>query len=182
MAKPTHPKPTNPKPTLAKPTDAKPTPPEARIFALDTRFQKLARREGGVSREAALERAQTEVEQARPSFDAWLEGGMKELTGIIRKAETGKAEPGWVEAANFKSRELRDSSAPLGFELLAFIANSLCEILDSIEAGNECNMESVTCHLDALTLARQRSYRHLKPDQVPDLTRGLSKVVKHVTL
>ena len=161
---------------------SKRTHPEAREFALDTRFQKMVRREGGVSREAAVARAADEIEEVKPRYDEWLEGELQQFASLIRKAERGEAEAGWVETANFQTRALRDSATMLGFELLAFIANSLCEILDAVEAGSECNMDSIVCHLDALMLARQRSYRHLKPDQVPDLTKGLRRVVKQVTI
>jgi hypothetical protein len=161
---------------------AKAPPPEARVFPVDTRFQKMARREGGVSREKAIEQAQSAIEEVKPRYDEWLDTELKEFAGLIKSAQSGKAEPNWIETANFRSRQLRDSATPLGFELLAFIANSLCEICDSIEAGSECNMESIACHLDALLLARQKSYRHLKPEQVPDLTKGLRRVVKRVTV
>jgi hypothetical protein len=69
----------------------------------------------------------------------------------------------------------------MGFELLSFVADSLCDLLDSIADGAECNMESVVCHVDALVLSRQERYRHMQPDQVPDLTKGLRRVVKHVS-
>jgi len=161
---------------------AKAPQPEARVFPVDTRFQKMARREGGVSREKAIEQAQSAIEEVKPRYDEWLATELKEFASLIKSAQAGSAEPNWIETANFRSRQLRDSATPLGFELLAFIANSLCEIFDSIEAGSECNMESIACHLDALMLARQKSYRHLKPEQVPDLTKGLRRVVKRVTV
>jgi len=44
------------------------------------------------------------------------------------------------------------------------------------------NMESILCHVDALILARQPYYRALQPEQVPELTKGLRRVVKHVTI
>ena len=65
---------------------------------------------------------------------------------------------------------------------MAFIAGSLCELLDLIESGSDCNMESIMCHIDALMLARQKSYRRMRPEQVPELTKGLQRVVKHVTI
>jgi hypothetical protein len=99
----------------------------------------------------------------------------------MKKVEGAKAGKDWIRTANFHSHQLRDSATTLGFELLAFIAGSLCEILDSIEAGGECNTESITCHIESLLLAGQASYRHLKPAQVPDLTEGLSRLVKRVT-
>jgi hypothetical protein len=156
--------------------------PEAHIFAVETRFQQLARRAGGVPREQALERAQSALEEAKPAYDDWLEREVVGLADLVKAVETGSEEPGWLETATFRSRQLRDSAGSLGYELLAFIAGSLCELLDSIEGGSECNMESIICHIDALMLARQRTYRRMKPDQVPELTKGLQRVVKHVTI
>jgi hypothetical protein len=156
--------------------------PDARIFPVDTRFQQMARRAGGVPRDRAIEGAEAALEEAKPGYDAWLERELQGLSELVKSAETGKAGPGWIETAVFRCRELRDSAAPLGYELLAFIANSLCELLESFEAGGEYNMESIICHIDALMLARQGSYRRMKPEQVPELTRGLQRVVKHVTI
>jgi hypothetical protein len=154
---------------------------EARIFALETRFQKMARRDGGIPRDEAIEQAQMKLEEAKAHFDEWLSGVLKEFESLIRKVEGTKAGAEWMKTANFHGRELHDSATTLGFELIAFVAGSLCEILDSIEAGRECNMESITCHLEALLLAGQASYRHLKPEQVPDLTEGLHRIVRRVT-
>jgi hypothetical protein len=138
----------------------------------------MAKREGGVPRAQAIERAQTEVERAGPSFDEWLKDALRNLQRLIAKAEA--AESSWIEDVNAQSRQLRDSSGTLGIQLLAFIADSLCDMLDSIELGAECDMESIICHVDALKLAQRKSYRRLKPEQVPELTEGLRRVVKRV--
>jgi len=160
----------------------KPEFPDARIFTVDTRFHKMARRKGGVPRAKAVRQAQAKVEEAKPQFDEWLDGALAEFAALIETAQAGTAEADWIADANSRSRQLRDSAASLGFELIAFIAGSLCDILDAIEAGSECNMESITCHFDALMLACKTGYRHLKPEQVPELTKGLHRVVKHVAV
>jgi hypothetical protein len=165
----------------AKPA-GKRTFPDARVFPVETRFQKLAKRPGGVSRDKAIERAEARIEEeVKPRFEDWLKGELEKLSSAIKAAERGEAAPGWVDTASFHCRELRDSAATLGFELLAFIANSFCDILDAIETEHKSNMESITCHMDALMLAGQKSYLPLRPDQVPELTSGLRRVV-HVTL
>jgi hypothetical protein len=158
----------------------KPTP-KARVFAVETRFQQMARRPGGISREKAIEQAESKVEAAKPDYDAWLDTELQDLSGLVKKAQNGQPEPNWIESAAFRSRELRDSATTLRFELLSLIAGSLCEVFDAIEAGSEFNMEAITCHVDALMLARKMSYRRLKPEQVPELMKGLRQVVKHVT-
>ena len=166
----------------AKSGRTRPPGPPARIFPVDTRFQQMARRTGGLPRVKAIERAQSALEEAKPAYEDFLEREVAGLTDLVRTVEAGNDEPGWVETMTFRSRQLRDSAGSLGYELVAFIAGSLCELLDSIEGGSECNMESIVCHIDALMLARQRSYRGLRPEQVPELTKGLQRVVKYVTI
>jgi hypothetical protein len=161
---------------------AKPGKHDARIFAVETRFEKLAKRPGGISRDTAIERAQSGIEEVKPEFDSWLDTELQELAKLIKTAELGKADPAWIESANFHSRQLRDSATTLQFELLSFIANSLCDVLDVIQVDNNYNMESITCHMDALMLARQKSYRRLRPEQVPELTKGLRRIVERVTI
>jgi hypothetical protein len=156
--------------------------PPARIFPVDTRFQKLARRAGGVRRDQAIERAQLLLEDMKPAYEDFLEREVAGLADLVKKVEAGHDEPGWVETTAFRARQLRDSAGSLGYELVAFIAGSFCELLDSVEGGSECNMESIVCHVDALMLARQKSYRRMRPEQVPELTKGLQRVVKHVTI
>jgi len=155
---------------------------EARIFSPKTRFQTLARRPGGVSRTQAVENAQNRIEEAKLGFDEWLDGELAELIGWIERAKSGEAVEEWIEAAQFHSNQLRDVGTTVGFELLTFIANTLCTILDGIEAGAECNMESLICHIDALLLIRQKQFRHLRPDQVPELSRGLHRVAESVSI
>jgi hypothetical protein len=157
------------------------TEPDARVFPVETRFQKMAKREGGVPRDKAIEPAQMQIEKAKTQFEAWLAVELKQFRSLMKKAEDGRVGADWIKTANFHSRDLRDSTTTLGFELIAFVAGSLCEILDSVEAGGECNMESIACHIESLLLAGQTSYRHLKPAQVPELTEGLHRVVKRVT-
>jgi hypothetical protein len=65
-------------------------------------------------------------------------------------------------------------------ELVSFIAGCLSDVLDTLAAGAACDKQSLKCHADALLLARQKQYRHLKPEQVPALTVGLRRVVKQV--
>jgi hypothetical protein len=159
----------------------KETQSDARMFFVDTRFQRLARRGGGISREQAISRAQAGIEEAGGGFEEWVDAELKELVDLVKTASTDPTAPDWLEAANFRSRQLRDVGTTMGFELLSFVADSLCDLLDSIAGGAECNMDSVVCHVDALVLSRQERYRHMQPDQVPDLTKGLRRVVKHVS-
>ena len=152
-----------------------------KIFPVETTFQKQARRPGGVPRDRAIKYAEARVDEIKPGFDEWLGSELETLSDIVKKAQNGEAPPDWIEIANRHARHLRDVGTTMGSELLTYIAGSLCEILDEIAAGAECKIDSITCHIDALFLARQPPYWGLKPDQVPELTRGLRRVVDHVS-
>jgi hypothetical protein len=104
---------------------------DVRVFSVDTRFQKMARREGGIPRDKAIEQAQNEIREVKSHFDSWFAGELKVFVRLIKKVEGAKAGKDWIKTANFHSHQLRDSATTLGFELLAFIAGSLCRILDS---------------------------------------------------
>ena len=154
---------------------------EARVFSVETRFQKLARQAGGIPRDEAIEKAWAKVDEIKPGFDEWLDKELQKLADVVKSVQPGNPPSDWVDIANGLSRQLRDVGTTMGFELLTYIANSFCEVLDAIAAGAEYNMESITCHLDALFLARQKSYRSLKPEQVPELTSGLRRVVNFIS-
>ena len=145
-------------------------------------FSNWRAAQAALPREQAIERALSALENAKPAYEDFLEREVAGVADLVRTVEAGNDEPGWIETVTFRSRQLRDSAGSLGYELVAFISGSLCELLDSIEAGSDCNMESIVCHVDALMLARQKSYRRMRPEQVPELTKGLQRVVKHVTI
>jgi hypothetical protein len=153
---------------------------EARVFRLETNFQKIAKRPGGLPRNRAIQNADQEVERIKPDFDRWLDEKLKELTAVIAAAR-GDLSSDWIETVRTHSLQLRDVGSTTGSELLTFIADSLCDILTSLESGGECVFESVDCHLDALRLVSRKSYRGLKPHQVPELTRGLRRVAQRVS-
>ena len=60
---------------------------DARVFSVDTRFQKMARREGGIPRDKAIAQAQTEIKEVKSHFDDWLGGELKEFVRLIKKSK-----------------------------------------------------------------------------------------------
>jgi hypothetical protein len=154
---------------------------EARIFPVDTNFQQMARRPGGMPRDRAIERAEIEIEGIKVEFDEWLGRELAELAVAVEATRDGQHGPERLAELANRSRQLRDVSATMHFRLLSFVADSLCELLDSIAAEAEFPMNSIVCHLDALNLSARPDYRELRPDEVPDLTKGLRKVVKHAS-
>ena len=165
------------KPVSKKPVSEKPGR-EARTFFVDTRFQRLARRPGGVPRDQAIENAQAKIDAGQPDFEAWLDGQLYELVDTLRQVQAGTADAQWAEAIAAQCRQLRDVGTTMGFVLLTFVANNLCEMLESANGKSEGNLELIACHVDALLLARQKQYRKLRPEQLPELSAGLRRVAE----
>jgi len=152
---------------------------DGKMFLVDSHFQKMARRSGGISRDQAMESAQLALDKIKMGFGDWLEGELKALITELRKG--GSANPGdvsWAEIAIIHSRQIRDVGTTMGFELVTFVTNNLCEILEAIIAGAPFRNEMITCHIDALNLAKQEQYRHLRPEQLPELSAGLRRVLE----
>jgi hypothetical protein len=156
---------------------------EARTFFVETRFQRLARRPGGLSRTQALENAQAKIEETKPEFEAWLDGELRELTDLVAKGvQAGAADPAWAAGIVAHCGQLRDIGTTMGYTLLSFIAGNLCGILEGANTDAKNNIESIMCHLDALLLARQAQYRDMRPEQLPELTGGLRRVAEFIRL
>jgi hypothetical protein len=151
---------------------------DAHIFRVDTRFQQLARRPGGVTRERAIETAQRQIDDMKPDFADWLDRELKELSTAVRRVASNPTEPTALEQAHQTCRGLRDVGSTMGYELITFVAGNLCEVLDAIKAGAPCDRDMIDCHMDALLLARTEPYRGLLPEQLPEMTRGLRRVVE----
>jgi hypothetical protein len=150
----------------------------ATLFYADTRFEKLARRPGGVEREEALERAQASVDELKTDFADWVEREFDMLNAALAKLSSRPTDKMALEDANRSCAQLRDVGGTMGYELVTFVAKTLCEILDAYIAGAPYDKEVIDCHINALLLAKTEPYRHLRPDEVPEMTDGLLRVVE----
>jgi hypothetical protein len=155
------------------------TPDDPNTFLVDSHFQKMARRPGGIPREQALENAQFAIDKIKLSFGDWLDGELEALIAEIRKGRSVSAgDVNWAEAATMHARQIRDVGTTMGFELVTFITNNLCVMFEAIIAGASPSNEMIDCHIDALLLAKQEQYRHLRPEQLPELSSGLRRVLE----
>ena len=151
----------------------------AREFPVETDFHKKARRPGGITRNQAVGDAEAQIETLKEEFNDWLKDGLERLQSAIQLAETYPNNTMLVEDAFRSSCELRDIGTTMGYELVTFVANRFCEVLNAIRNGADYDKVLIRCHLDALQLARQDSYRNVSPDQVPDLCDGLRRAAEH---
>ena len=156
--------------------------PDARIFFVDSPFQKMARQRGGISRDQALERAQVAIEALKPDFASSLAQRLQETIAAIRQVEAHADSAACLDAAYQRCGELRDTGATMGFELISFVSNNLCEILDAIRAGAGYHGETIECHIDALVLASKAPYSSFRPEQVPEMIDGLRRAIERTSV
>jgi hypothetical protein len=148
------------------------------VFPVDTRFQQMARRPGGVVRESAIENAQRQIDDMKPSFIDWLDRELKELSVATRLVTNNPGDTSALERAHEASCQLRDVGGTMGYKLVTFVATNFCGILDAMRAGAPLDKDMIDCHMDALLLARTEPYRHLRPEQLPEMSKGLRRVVE----
>lgn len=153
---------------------------EARIFTVETSFAQGARRPGGVSREHAIDQAEHNINELKADFDNWLDQTLEQLRSAIQESEGSSFNHSWHKRAYECCSQLRDVGTTMGFALITFIANNLCKILQAIDAGKAYDKAMITCHVDALFLARTEPFCKLSPDQLPEMTDGLRRVVELV--
>lgn len=154
------------------------TPPAVRVFAVKTRFQELAQRPGGVPREVAIQQAKTQIDAFRPDFVDWIDRELQELAAAFRKVQHGQAERAQIDEIDRRCRQLRDTGTTMGLSLVTFIADNLCKVLETVKDGAPYDTEVVDCHIDALFLAKQDTYRNMNPEQVPEMTSGLHRMLE----
>jgi hypothetical protein len=152
--------------------------PDARLFYADTRFERLARRPGGVEREMAIEQAQAQVEEMKADFSVWVDDEFDTLNAALSEIESNPSDKGALERAYKSCAQLRDVGGTMGYQLVTFVAKMLCEILEAYIAGAAYDKEVIVCHTDAFKLARLEKYRHLEPHDVPEMAAGLLRVVE----
>jgi hypothetical protein len=154
-------------------------PADPTTFFVDSHFQKMARRPGGMPREKAIEDAQVAIDKIKSDFGHWLERELDALTAEIRRGRLPNcSDLNWAENAAAHSRHMRDVGTTMGFELVTFITKNMCEIFEAIVAGADPRYEIIDCHIDALLLAKQERYRHLRPEQLLELNSGLRRVLE----
>lgn len=160
-----------------KPEDAESAKSDARVFRVNTQFQVMARRPGGVPKEKAIENANRFVEQAKPEMLRWMKEQVALLDVAIGKIEEDPGAASQIEQAQDLSRQVRDIGTTLGFSLLTFVANNLNEIFETMKQRTYFRKDIVSCHQLALRLSLLEEYRLMNPDNLPELKDGLLQVL-----
>jgi hypothetical protein len=148
-------------------------------FYVETNFQRMARRPGGMTRDRAIQNADRNIDTFKPGFETWLDSELTRLLQIIPSdAAKQMKDLSWIEAADAKCQRLTDVAATMDYQLMSFVANNLCMIFEAIKNGAEYRGDVIDCHVSALRLARQRQYRKMRSEDLPELADGLRRILE----
>jgi len=150
----------------------------AREFDVDTRFQKMASRPGGLSRRQALKNAEVNIEKIKPYFIDWLDAEIARLSHLIPDAAgIRRSDLSWLDALEGASIRMVDVAATMNHPLANLVAHHLHIICEAVRRGAPYYDDIVTCHLDALWLCRQACYCDVTPESVSKLGVDLRRVL-----
>ena len=93
--------------------------------------------------------------------EALLATALGLLAAIPAEQAEATSEDPWLETAYVHCRAMRDVGATMGFELLTFAANNLCDIIEIVQSGVDCPFDAIESQLNALLLARKEVARAL---------------------
>jgi hypothetical protein len=154
----------------------KSTTQDASIFFPDTRFERMARRAGGLTREQAVSGAQKQIEELQSDFGPWLAKQLKDLRIALADLPDGSCFTSRMGDGQRICSQVQDVGATMGYSLVTFVANALYEILETVKAGAPYDKDMVGCHIDALFFVIQEPYRNMSPDDLPELSAGLRRL------
>lgn len=152
----------------------------ARIFYPNTRFERMARRSGGMSRAVALKQAQEQIDGCKDSFAAWLDQQLQDLQAAAAELARDQSNETAVARADRICADIGDLGTTMGYELLTFAARSCCSVLGAFRAGANLDSEILDCHVKALLLAGDSRYRDLGADQTAEMVNGLLRIASLV--
>jgi hypothetical protein len=154
----------------------KSTTQAAAIFFPDTRFERMARRSGGMTRDEAVKAAQQQLEEMKSEFEPWLDGQLQELRRALSGHGDGSPFVPPMESGQRICVEVQDVGTTMGFGLVTFVANALFEILETVKAGAPYDKDMVDCHVNTLFFVTREPYRNMSPEDVPELSSGLRRL------
>ena len=152
--------------------------PGARIFFANSRFERMARRPGGIPRHEAVAKAEAQIEELKSGFNEWLDRELGDLNEMLLKVELDLNDSVSLESAFRNCAQLQAVGAAMGYNLVTFVAENLCKIIETVMSGSAYDKDMIDCHINAFWLAKTDEYRTMNPEQVPEMAQGLRRVVE----
>lgn len=150
-------------------------PDGGQLVEVETKFHRESVRAGGISRDAALQRAGEVLDAARPELDERIFSALEAAVPLIENAEkdeqAGRELTGELRE---HARELRDFGALAGFPCVSAVAAMLVNVLSGILDGRmKYRADVVMCYMQSLSMFCAKDKRHLSTLECPALLEEL---------
>jgi hypothetical protein len=153
---------------------------DARIFFIETTFQRMANRPGGLTRSQAVARANAHIDDMKSGFDDYADMKLAELSTIVMEAEVRPLGSQEIDRALACCRELRDTGTTMGYDFMTSVARNFCAIWEAMAGGTKVEADILTCHIDALLLSRSARLHPIDTQKVNEISEGLVRVARKV--
>lgn len=155
----------------------KPTPKRATKKPGATRFHRMATREGGIARDEAVKNVQRFLDELKPKYLEWLRADMTLLESGIETLRAGNSRSEDWQKVYRQSCVIRDLGASFGYRTVTDVADSLCELMQRLEASGTEHMPSIETHVLALRLVGSVDSDALTASADHRLIEGLHAIV-----
>lgn len=144
----------------------------------ETRFHRLASRDGGISRGDAIKSVDKLIADLKPTYLDWLENDMIVLAACLNTLKLAQARAEDFEKAYRQTCIIRDLGTTFGFGAVTEVADSLCELLSRLRANGVRHDGAIETHYRALQivgLAESDALSHAVDSRLID---GLRAIVE----
>ncbi len=127
---------------------------------------------------AALERAESVINNMQSSYLEWVENDLKSLEAAIAEASTvdGDLEPHFEKIFSI-SHDIKGQGGSFGYQMMTNIGNQLCRFIESMGTPNKSDLHIVRLHLDAMKLVIGKRMEGDGGKTGEELVAGLQAVV-----
>ena len=142
-----------------------------------SRFHRFALRDGGISRDDAIKNVQKMIVKLKPTYLEWLEKDIQTLKEKLDLLKTDRLAREDSRSAYRQSCVIRDLGTTFGYGAITDIADSLCELLNRLEANGIRHDQAIEAHLRGLQIVGSADADALSQSVDSRLIVGLRAIV-----
>lgn len=148
---------------------------------VETVFQRLARRGGGISREHAVERADQAVDGMREAYVEGLRADLARLDYVVELiAGAERPAPEDCREAYRLCGYIRDLGGTFGEDAVTAVADRCCEFLFRMGEANVDARAGLAAHIDALRLVCKAPAGVVNAPMVETLVADLTRLAERL--
>lgn len=150
-----------------------------KIVKVESRFSRMALRDGGVAAEDALAAATAFIETQRSRYFEWVAADLLALESELKALHSaGGDNAERHDAAYYKAAQIRDLGGTFGYQIITETADSLCELLYRLKTAGRYSRDAIDTHMGAMKMVCAREVEAMPEETAQTLLQGLHRVVE----